>query len=179
MWRSIDPRQRKNRSRPRTSANRATSCALCNRLSACYSFLRRKLQRPKQRRSSKMRSAAPVPQRCGGPGTRPPVLAGSSAKKQAKQVSASRGTCLRCAGPPPSMRGGSNAEKHRTTPKSGNSALKTAPANVHTFCMRAKRVAATSSDPPLTSPIVLGWPALVCNKRGFLISCNIVVVWPG
>ena len=24
----------------------------------------------------------------------------------------------------------------------------------------------------------LGWPVLVCNKRGFLINCNIVVVWP-
>jgi DNA polymerase-1 len=26
---------------------------------------------------------------------------------------------------------------------------------------------------------LLGWPVLVCNKRGFLINCNIVVVWPG
>ena len=81
-----------------------------------------------------------------------------------------------CASPPPSTRGRSNAEKHRTASKSASSALKT---NVHQFCMRAKDVAATSSDTPLTSPIVIGWPALVCNKRGFLISCSIAVVWPG
>ena len=90
---------------------------------------------------------------------------GLSAKNLATRTRASRGTSLRCASPPPSTRGRSNAEKHRTTSKSGNSALKTARANVHQFCMRAKHVAATSSDTPLTSPIVLGWPVLVCNKR--------------
>ena len=34
MWRRIAPRQRMNRSRPCTSAERAAGCALCNRLSA-------------------------------------------------------------------------------------------------------------------------------------------------
>ena len=150
-------------------------------LSACYSFVCREPQRPNRRCSSKLWSAAPVPQRGGGSWNSATSFSGSSAEKlkPATWISSSRGTCLRCAGPPPSMRGRSNAEKHRAMSQSG-SAVKTAWANFHQFCTRAKQVVATLSDTPLTSPIVLVFAgAGVQQKRLLCISCSIVVVWPG
>ena len=53
MWRSMAARRRKNRSIPRTSAERAAGCALCNRLSAWDSFVCREPQSPNRRRWSK------------------------------------------------------------------------------------------------------------------------------